>query len=232
MAAERASNQSEKKLPGESWGSHVDRMIREAQARGDFDNIPGTGKPLQLEDDNPFNPEWSSAFRVAKNAGAAPLWVELDKEIGAGRDDLNALLERTAIYLDTEAARIRRRQVAPKVPDAAVGQRAPAAGRRRWWPFGRAAQEKAAPEPESLVAPQTLGALEAERRRVRGLYLAQAAELDAKIQDFNQHRPRNLTWIEKPRLLPEEAGRRFDERCPETNLDARNQPPMNADGRR
>ncbi|MBI3972709.1 MAG: DUF1992 domain-containing protein [Chloroflexi bacterium] len=34
----------------DDWGSHVDRLIREAQERGEFDNLPGTGKPLQLDD--------------------------------------------------------------------------------------------------------------------------------------------------------------------------------------
>jgi hypothetical protein len=62
--------------------------------------------------------------------------------------------------------------------------------------------------------PHTRATLEAERLRARHLYLDKAADLDAKIQEYNSHRPRNLTWLEKPRLLPEHATRRFDERCP------------------
>src|SRR5436305_7968159 len=121
-------HEGEKKIHIDSWGSHVDRMIREAQARGDFDNVPGMGQPLKLEDDNPFNPEWSAAFRVAKNAGAAPLWVQLDKEIGADVEALQALLERTALHLAAEAARLRSRNGAPDAPPAALPW-------RRWWPF-------------------------------------------------------------------------------------------------
>ncbi|AKU15300.1 DUF1992 domain-containing protein [Luteipulveratus mongoliensis] len=34
----------------------IDRIIREAQDRGDFDDLPGTGKPLDLGDPN--DPDW------------------------------------------------------------------------------------------------------------------------------------------------------------------------------
>src|SRR5688500_13969681 len=81
-----------------NWGSHVDQMIREAQQRGDFDNLPGAGKPLNLED-NVFAGDMAGAFRVAKNANAAPLWVQLDKEIGEEKDALEDFLERTARYV-------------------------------------------------------------------------------------------------------------------------------------
>ena len=209
----------DRKVHIESWGSIVEKQIREAQARGDFDNLPGSGKPLDLEPDNPFAGEWSSAFRVAKNAGAAPLWVELDREIGEESDALRVMLERTGRYLESEAARIR---AAPDVPTAVTPGAPPAAtapatpARRPWWPFRRPdAAPKAAPPSELTPAgAQTLAELEHERRRARALYLAKAAELDKKIQDFNAHRPPALTWIEKPRLLPEMAAQRFDTRCP------------------
>ena len=101
-----------------NWGSHVDQMIREAQQRGDFDNLPGTGKPLNL-DDNVFAGDMAAAYRVAKNANAAPLGVQLDKEIGEEKDALEAYLERTARYVaemkgtaaTREAERVRARGV-------------------------------------------------------------------------------------------------------------------------
>lgn len=34
----------------------IERTIREAQERGDFDDLPGAGKPLQLG--NPHDPDW------------------------------------------------------------------------------------------------------------------------------------------------------------------------------
>lgn len=35
-----------RKPAGESWESFVDRQIREAQERGEFDDLPGSGKPI------------------------------------------------------------------------------------------------------------------------------------------------------------------------------------------
>jgi hypothetical protein len=69
------------------WGSLIDRMIREAQERGQFDNLPGKGQPLDLDDDALTDPEWRLANRVLKNAGFAPDWIEMDREV---RDSLEA----------------------------------------------------------------------------------------------------------------------------------------------
>jgi hypothetical protein len=38
------------------WESPVEKQIREAQERGDFDNLPGAGKPLDLSDAG--DPDW------------------------------------------------------------------------------------------------------------------------------------------------------------------------------
>ena len=38
------------------WESAVERQIREAQERGDFDDLPGAGKPLDLSDAS--DPDW------------------------------------------------------------------------------------------------------------------------------------------------------------------------------
>ena len=40
--------------PGESL---VDRRIREAMERGDFDDLPGAGKPLEIITE-PYEPAW------------------------------------------------------------------------------------------------------------------------------------------------------------------------------
>jgi hypothetical protein len=63
-----------------TWESLVDRQIREAMEEGKFDDLPLTGKPLPLEDET-FAGDRAMAFRVLKNAGAAPPWIEADKEV-------------------------------------------------------------------------------------------------------------------------------------------------------
>ena len=43
----------------ENWESPVERAIREAQERGEFDNLPGTGQPLRsLGDPEREDPDW------------------------------------------------------------------------------------------------------------------------------------------------------------------------------
>ncbi|RMG92137.1 MAG: DUF1992 domain-containing protein [Zetaproteobacteria bacterium] len=60
----------------------AERKIREAMERGELDHLPGAGRPLQLEDENPFvPPELRMAYKVLKNAGFVPPEVALRKEI-------------------------------------------------------------------------------------------------------------------------------------------------------
>lgn len=47
---------AEPKPPGDTWESWVERQIRESMERGDFDNLPGLGKPLRL--DGPDDELW------------------------------------------------------------------------------------------------------------------------------------------------------------------------------
>ncbi len=59
----------------------AEQRIQDAMERGEFDNLPGAGKPLDL-DANPFVPnELRMAYKVLKNAGVVPQEVETHKEI-------------------------------------------------------------------------------------------------------------------------------------------------------
>ena len=61
----------------------VEQRITEAAARGDFDDLPGAGRPLAPEPDDPFvAPELRMAYRILKNAGYIPEEVRLRREIG------------------------------------------------------------------------------------------------------------------------------------------------------
>ncbi|HEX7587862.1 MAG TPA: DUF1992 domain-containing protein [Anaerolineae bacterium] len=79
---------TEPQRPGRKGENPIEKQIREAIERGDFDHLPGTGKPLDLGE-NPYTPaDWRLAFKVLQDAGMAPDWIELDKEI---RRELQAL---------------------------------------------------------------------------------------------------------------------------------------------
>ncbi len=75
------------------WKGTVEDRIQEAMERGDFENLKGKGKPLNLER-NPWAGDWELAFHVLENAGYAPEWIERDKEIRAELAALRALLDR------------------------------------------------------------------------------------------------------------------------------------------
>jgi hypothetical protein len=63
------------------WESLIDQKIREAMERGEFDDLPGKGQPIDSSV-NPFeDPELRLAHRMLRNAGFAPLWIEERKDI-------------------------------------------------------------------------------------------------------------------------------------------------------
>ena len=69
----------------------AEERIREAMERGEFDRLPGAGRPLDLEDDAMIPPELRVAYKILKNAGCLPPELELRKEIVALRDLLRAV---------------------------------------------------------------------------------------------------------------------------------------------
>lgn len=61
--------------------SLTEKSIREAIEKGEFDNLPGKGQPLDLSE-NPFeDPDLRSVHRLLRNAGFAPAWLEERKDI-------------------------------------------------------------------------------------------------------------------------------------------------------
>ena len=67
----------------ESW---IDRQIREAMERGEFDNLPGAGRPLELDDD----PEWWIKSKIKREnlEPVLPDALSLRKEVAAVQDQL------------------------------------------------------------------------------------------------------------------------------------------------
>lgn len=59
----------------------VEARISDAQARGEFDNLPGAGQPLSLEDDALVPEELRVAYRLLKNAGYLPPPLQMRREI-------------------------------------------------------------------------------------------------------------------------------------------------------
>ena len=94
-----------------SWESLVERQIREAMDGGAFEDLPYQGERLPIEDDSAAG-EWAMAHRMLRNAGAAPPWIESDKEARKQRAALEALIERaprmSPLALDRARVELRR----------------------------------------------------------------------------------------------------------------------------
>lgn len=50
----------------------AERHILDAQNNGDLDNLPGSGRPLVLDDDAHVPSELRAGYRLLKNAGCLP----------------------------------------------------------------------------------------------------------------------------------------------------------------
>jgi hypothetical protein len=59
----------------------AENRILEAIEAGLFEDLPGKGKPLALEDDSPVPPELRMAYKVLKMADCLPPELEVRKEI-------------------------------------------------------------------------------------------------------------------------------------------------------
>jgi hypothetical protein len=66
----------------------IEKKIKEAQEKGEFDNLPGRGKPLKLEDDSRVPEDLRLAYKILKNADCLPPEIELQKEIRQMEDML------------------------------------------------------------------------------------------------------------------------------------------------
>ena len=84
---------------------NIEELLRKAMKEGKFDNLPGKGKPIHLEDPNPHaDPNWDLAYGILKDAGYSLPWIEarreIEADIEAARKDLRLAWE---VYRDAYA---------------------------------------------------------------------------------------------------------------------------------
>lgn len=78
----------------------AEQRIREAQAQGVFDDLPGAGAPLKLDDDAMIPEELRAAYRILKNSGYVPPEVEALRDLR----EIEQMLERT--HDETERSKL------------------------------------------------------------------------------------------------------------------------------
>ena len=93
---------------GRRYFDYVEEQIQEAQARGEFDNLPGVGKPLNL-DESLFIGDKAMAYSLLKSNGFAPPEIELAKEIRSEFEKAEAKLAK----LRHQRKSLRTRRVPP-----------------------------------------------------------------------------------------------------------------------
>lgn len=83
---------TERKPKGASWESWIDRQIRQAEERGEFNDLPGTGRPIPGLD-KPFDEQWWVKDKLRREGLTyMPPSVALRKE---AHDALEAALRAT-----------------------------------------------------------------------------------------------------------------------------------------
>ena len=97
------------KYQGKRFHDYIEEIIQEATERGEFDNLAGIGKPLNLDDENLYAGEKAAGYRLLKNNGYAPPEIELLKEIRRERARMEQKLER----LRSRGETLRHRAVPP-----------------------------------------------------------------------------------------------------------------------
>ncbi|MFP4130648.1 MAG: DnaJ family domain-containing protein [Thiohalospira sp.] len=77
----------------------AEQRIREAAERGDFEDLPGRGEPLALEDDALVPEELRAGYRLLKNAGFVPPELESMRELR----EVETLIRHAEAEADREA---------------------------------------------------------------------------------------------------------------------------------
>ncbi len=80
---------------GPTWESVTERLIREAHEAGDFDDLPGRGRRLTLDDD-PREGDMGLVFHLLRNDRAVPPWIAADRDARQHAQTVEAILAAAA----------------------------------------------------------------------------------------------------------------------------------------
>jgi hypothetical protein len=84
----------------------AEAKINEAMQRGEFDDLPGAGRPLELEDLSHIPAHLRLGYKVLRNANVVPPEVELRREMYS----LDRLIEATSDPDEVDELKRRRRE--------------------------------------------------------------------------------------------------------------------------
>jgi hypothetical protein len=84
----------------------AEQRIQEAIEQGQFENLPGSGRPLVLENDSHIPEHLRLAFKVLKNAGILPPELEDRKQINSILELLEACDDEKTAYLHMQKLKL------------------------------------------------------------------------------------------------------------------------------
>jgi len=76
----------------------VEQRIQAAQKNGEFDDLEGSGKPIEYEDDSGIPEDLRMAYKMLKNADCTPPEIELKKQILKTEDLLGGMRDSQEKY--------------------------------------------------------------------------------------------------------------------------------------
>ena len=79
----------------------IDEIIRRAMEAGQFDNLPGKGKPLNLEDNPHEDTAWRMAHHVLRSGGFTLPWIETLREVETSLEEARMALRRVWAWRET-----------------------------------------------------------------------------------------------------------------------------------
>jgi DnaJ family protein C protein 28 len=83
---------------------NIEDILQKAMSDGKFENLPGKGKPLHLDEKNPHaDSDWELAYHILKESGYTLPWIEtlheIENDIEIARKDLQRAWKWRVIYL-------------------------------------------------------------------------------------------------------------------------------------
>jgi DnaJ homologue, subfamily C, member 28, conserved domain len=81
---------SDRKPPGVAWESWIDHQIRMGMERGEFENLPGTGKPLAGLDEPHDDDWWIKEKLKREGVSVLPPSLAVRKELDDARAEIAA----------------------------------------------------------------------------------------------------------------------------------------------
>ena len=186
----------------ENW---IDKAIESARERGEFDNLPGQGKRIDLGPESSAPGEYDLAFSMLANAGYVPLFVDLAKELDALELDITTM--RTSAADEINLLLVELDKLEATSVTHSVGPRP-----SRWHRFWKGSGDVEHREP------MTRDVIEQRRGMLRDRHGDLADLVDAKTAAYHAAIPRDLWHLQRNRKSRQEWDAIFDAACPHVNF--------------